>query len=184
MRRKYLVYLWLMIFIPLNTASQTVKSSEYVVKATFLYNFAKFVEWPAHAFERPDTPVILCILGKDIFGDALKTIENKVIRGRTLLIRHCQDTNEAKGCHILFISPSGDKNLQEILSDIKDTPCLTVSDTEAFAQRGGIIRFFTMGNKIRFEINPEAAKRSHLKISSRLLKLARIFKEPPEKKGN
>ncbi len=177
-------WFWAAIFMPLNAASQAAKSSEYIVKATFLYNFAKFVEWPADAFEGPDAPVILCILGEDIFGDALKTIENKVIRGRNLLIRQCQDTNETKGCHILFISPSEDEKLPKILSDMKGMPSLTVSDTEGFVQSGGIIRFFTMGNKIRFEINPEAAKLSHLKISSRLLKLARIFKEYPEKKGN
>jgi len=91
---------------------------------------------------------------------------------------------QIKKCHILFITSSEEANLAKILSSIKGLPSLTVSDMEGFVQRGGIVRLFTAGNKIRFEVNPQAAKRSFLKISSKLLKLAKIFEEDPAKKGN
>ncbi len=153
------------------------KPSEYRVKATFLYHFAQFTEWEPGVFESDNSPLMLCILGEDPFGDALKDIENKNIRGRPLFIRKCKDSKEISGCHILFVSPSEEGNLMNILSDIKDQPCLTVSDLEGFTQLGGIIKFFIMENKVRFEINPDAADRSRIKISSRLLKIADIFRE-------
>lgn len=164
------------------TEAESITSSEYAVKATFLYHFAKFTEWPAGSYESPEAPVVLCILGKNPFGENISVIKNKRIRGRPLLIRECQDITE--GSHILFISSSEEKNLPRILSETKDMPCLTVSDMTEFVRIGGMVRFFRKGNKIRFEVNPKAAKRSHLKISSRLLKLALIFNEDDVKKGD
>ncbi len=179
-----LLWIWTAFFAPLNVAAEPVRSSEYLVKATYLYNFARFTEWPSEMFDRPDAPVIICILGKAPFGDAFRIIKDKVVRGRPLLIRQCQDIRKIKECHILFITSSEEANLAKILSSIKGLPSLTVSDMEGFVQRGGIVRLFTAGNKIRFEVNPQAAKRSFLKISSKLLKLAKIFEEDPAKKGN
>jgi len=170
------------ILFSVNTEADPVKSLEYAVKSTFLYNFAKFTEWPAETYEDPEAPVILCILGKNPFGKAIRVIENKIIRGRPLLVRECRDV--IKKCHILFISSSEEKNLPKILSETKGLPCLTVSDMEGFVRFGGMIRFFRMGKKIRFEVNPDAAKRSRLKISSRLLKLALIFREDAVEKGD
>jgi len=166
--------------ILLNTYADQVKSSEHRIKAAFLYNFAKFVQWPAGSFGGPEDPIILCILGVNPFGEALKTIENKVVRGRPLLIRKIRETGKTgtekiKDCHILFISISENENVTEILSAIRGRPIMTVSDMERFARRGGVIALFRIKNNIRFEINMEVAKQNNLKISSRLLKLARIF---------
>jgi hypothetical protein len=156
--------------------AESLRSSENAVKATFLYNFTKFVEWPEGAFESPESSIILCILGEDIFGEAVKVIENKTAGGRQLVIRYSQSVAEIGGCHVLFISASEKKAFPRILEALRGVPVLTVSDAETFTQHGGIIRFFREDNKIRFEINLTAAKAARLKISSRLLKLARIFK--------
>jgi len=165
----------------LNASADQGTSSEHRVKAAFLYNFAKFVRWPAESFGSPEDPIILCILGVNPFGEALKTIKNKVVRGRPLLIRKIRETGKTgaekiKDCHILFISISETKNIPGILSAIRGRPIMTVSDMERFARHGGVIALFRMKNNIRFEINLEAARQNNLKISSRLLKLARIFR--------
>ncbi|MDM8554468.1 YfiR family protein [Desulfococcaceae bacterium HSG7] len=159
-----------------NVGAQSVQSTAQIVKATFLYNFAKFINWPDKAFKSPDSPILLCILGENTLGEALTVIKNKAAGGRRLLIRYCSDVAETDGCHILFISPSEKENFSHILEEIKGTPCLTVSDTETFTQHGGMIYLFQQGNKIRFEINLEASKEARIKISSQLLKLARLFK--------
>jgi len=168
-------------FIPLSMAAEAEIPSEWMVKATFLYNFAQFVEWPEDAFKSPDAPLNLCILGKDPFGEAITAIKDKFVRRRPLLIRYCKDTREVEGCHILFISKPKEGDGVCPLPELKKKPWLTVSDAKGFAADGGMIRLFRMGKKIRFEINPAAAKRSCLKISSRLLKLAKIVKETPAK---
>ncbi len=151
-------------------------SPEYLVKAAFLYNFAKFVEWPAEAFVDDQTSITLCILGKDPFGDALDTIKNKIIRGRKLVIKRLRESKELEKCHILFISQSEKQDLAKVFETIKDWHVLTIGDMENFAQRGGIINLITVKNKIYFEINIDVAQHSDLKISSQLLKLATIIK--------
>ena len=153
------------------------KDKEYHIKAAFLLNFAKFMEWPSHAFSDTSTPLILCILGKDPFDKALKTIEDKIAKERRLVIKKASCIEDMKECHILFISTSEKKNLSVILSKIKGLPILTVAETKNFCQSGGIVNFIVVKNKIRFEINVEAAKRIGLKISSKLLKLSKIIKE-------
>jgi hypothetical protein len=152
-------------------------SPEYLVKAAFLYNFAKFVEWPDKAFMDDQTPIILYILGKDPFGNALDSLQNKTVKGRNLMITRLKDIHDSQQCHILFISQSEKKNLARIFEKIKKWNVLTVSDIENFAQEGGIINFITKENKIRFAINVDAAQRSDLTVSSKLLKLAIIVKE-------
>ena len=164
------------MLIPVNIGAQPVRSTSQVVKTTFLYNFAKFIKWPDKAFKSPDSPIVLCILGEDTLGDALTVIKNKTASGRRLLIRYVRDVSEIDICHILFISSSEKDNFSQILKYIKGIPYLTVSDTETFTQHGGMIYLFQQGNNIRFEINLKAAEEAHLKISSQLLKLARLFK--------
>jgi hypothetical protein len=146
--------------------------SEYVLKAAFLYNFAKFVEWPEEAFSDGQGVMSICVLGEDPFGRALESIESKTVKGRKVMIRRSERLADLKGCHILFISRSKEKDLAQILTDLRDSNVLTVGDMADFAERGGIINFITAGKKLRFEINMEAAEQNGLKISSKLLKLA------------
>ena len=160
-----------------NTNAEQISSREYMIKAAFLYNFAKFIEWPPKTFEDSKSPVRLCVLGKNPFGIALESIEGKTIHGRKLIIEQLNSTKEIKICHMLFISESEKKQLDYILNNIKDLNVLTIGDTENFARLGVIINLTMAKKKIRFKINLDAANRAGLKISSKLLKLANIIQE-------
>ena len=154
--------------------SETPVPREYIVKAAFLYNFAKFVEWPEDDFTDDQSPFVLGIFGEDPFGDSLDSIKRKTVGARKLVIERSQTLEDLKKCHLIFISRSEKNDLDKIIAQLKDLNVLTVSDIEGFALKGGVIGLFTAGNKIRFEINVDSAKRNGLQISSKLLKLAKI----------
>jgi hypothetical protein len=147
---------------------------ENLVKAAFLYNFAKFVEWPDDVFPDAQAPFVLCVLGEDPFGSALEIMEQKTIKDRKFLIKRTENIEELKKCHMLFVSRSESKYLNRILTQLKDSNILTVSDIEDFAERGGMIGLLKIKKKIRFEIAVNNAKQHGLKISSKLLNLAKI----------
>lgn len=157
-----------------NAWAESSSSHEYLIKAAFLYNFAKFVEWPAESFKDDLSPLNLYVLGEDPFGATLDSIKDKTIRGRKLAIKRCNKIEEVEGCHILFVSASEKGNLRHILNALRNSNVLTVSEIEGFARLGGIINFIITKKRIHFEINPDEAQRSKLKISSQLLKLAHI----------
>jgi len=149
---------------------------EYAVKAAFLFNIARFVEWPADAFADPASPLVLCVLGEDPFGDALRSLKGKTVSGRPLAIRYATTLEELDRCHLLFVCPSEKPALPKILQAAKGRSILTVGDMEGFARDGGIINLVKEKNHVGIEINLEAAQRTHLKISSKLLALAQIVK--------
>jgi hypothetical protein len=151
-------------------------SREYLVKAAFLYNFAKFTVWPAKTFADPSTPLRLCLLGKDPFHGALDSLAGKTVRKRKLEIHRLANTSGLGKCHLLFVSASENKRLATILKVLRGMPVLAVGDMPDFAHSGGIINLKTVRNKVRFEINIRAAKRAHLKFSSKLLRLAEIVR--------
>ena len=158
-------------------------SREYKVKAAFLYNFAKFVEWPDEAFADDNTPMTIGILGEDPFGNILEqTIKGKTVKSRKLKIERFKQISDVDTCHILFISSSEEKHLTEVLEFLKDSDLLTVGEMKRFAHSGGIINFIIEENRIHFEINIDAASRAQLKISSNLLKLAKIVRSKRPKK--
>jgi hypothetical protein len=157
--------------------AETHRSREYLVKAAFLYNFAKFVEWPEGTFSDETSPLVLCILGDDPFGDSIDSIKGKTIMGRELRIKRLSDEEEIGSCHIVFVSESERGRLSYIIRKARRLNVLTVSDINGFAGRGGIIGFTKRENKVRFDINVEAAEGSKLKISSKLLKLATIVRD-------
>lgn len=148
-------------------------SQEYAIKAAFLYNFAKFVEWPEEAFSDGQEVMTICVLGQDPFGSALESMKGKTIKGRKVRIWRSKRICDLKVCHILYISRSKEKDLARILAELRGSNVLTVGDMENFAGRGGIINFITVENKLRFEINIDAAQQSGLKVSSNLLKVAK-----------
>lgn len=148
--------------------------SEYQVKAAFLYNFAKFVQWPAEAFNSSSSPLILGVLGRDPFGTLLeRTLEGKTAQGRSFVIRRASDLKGLGFCHILFIAASEKERLPQILKALQG-PVLSVSEVPRFAQQGGVVNFFLMEDQVRFEINVKKAEKLRIKINSQLLKLARI----------
>ena len=157
-------------------------SSEYLIKAGFIFNFAKFVEWPATAFAQPDSPIVIGILGMDPFGTIIdQIVQDKKIGARGFVVKRLKwggDVKELRDCKILFVSASEKAHIDEVVQIVKGQPILTVGETPGFAERGGIIRFTVEDNRVRFEINVEAAHQAELTISSRLLTLARIVQQP------
>src|SRR5205823_12626965 len=152
-------------------------SREYQVKAVFLFNFAQFTEWPSNAIASADAPIYICTLGDNPFGDYLKeTVRNELVRGRKLVIEHHQKVEEIKNCHILYIGQSEAERLEHDLNVLRGKPVLTVSDIEAPAARGVMIRLVTQSNKVRFRINLEEAKAANLNLSSKLLRAAELVR--------
>ena len=158
--------------------AQSKEASEYEVKAAFLYNFAKFVEWPPDASRDLSDPLTICIVGQDPFGTVLdEAVRGKTISGHNLVIRRLKPGQTWKGCQIAFISSSEGKDLLSILEGSKRSGVLTVGETEGFAQLGGMINFVIEQERVHFEVNVEDAERAGLKISSKLLSLAKIVRE-------
>jgi len=150
------------------------KAGEYQVKALFLYNFINFVDWPAGSSFYSSPAINVCIVGDDPFADALDNIRNETVKGKKLVIRMYRPFDEPEGCHLLFIPASEKGHAGQILRSVRDANVLTVSDTVEDGRQGAIISFFIEQKKVRFAINIEAARRAGLKISSKLLRLAKI----------
>ncbi len=158
---------------PFLYAQSSSKAGEYSVKFAFLYNFSKFVEWPASKLPKDDSPFIFGIVGDDPFGEDLeKPILSKPLNGHPVRVQHVQSDGEMRQCNVLFISTSEKKRIGAILAAVRGASVLTVSDTERFCKQGGIINFRIPENKVRFEINSAAAEKEHLKLSSKLLSVA------------
>lgn len=161
--------------VPSRANAQSLVTSEYAVKAAFLYNFARFVEWPEGAFLNPREPVTFCVMGQDPFGPELEaTIDGKTVMGRQVVIRRPSQILELAACRILFVSASERPRFQQILASVGHRPVLTVGEDEGFARTGGIINFVVERSRVRFQINQGAAERAGLKISSRLLELGEV----------
>ena len=153
--------------------AQEAQPSEYQIKAAYLFNFAKFVEWPPRAFTEATSPIVIGILGETrLNADLERTIRDKTVNNRPLAIKECRSPADATNCHILFISTSEKKRLPEILEGLRGASVLTVGETDRFTETGGMINFVQESNKIRFQINDGAARSVGLKISSKLLSLA------------
>jgi hypothetical protein len=157
--------------------------SEYQIKAAFLLNFIRFVEWPADAFKIAGDPVVVGILGKDPFDGALEQIvSNKTVNGRAVVIRRISDPAAARSCHVVFLAASETRRMSDVTSIVASRGLLIVGESDGFAERGGMINFILQDNHVRFQINPAAAERAGLKISSKLLQLADVVGDKP--KGN
>lgn len=158
---------------------------EYQVKAAYLFNFLKFVEWPEEAFPDPLAPIVIGICGEDLFGNSLpQVIIGKTVQGRDLVIHKYRAGEDMRGAHILFVGPSEKKRFPQILSSLHGVSVLTVADTEGFLEAGGMIQFVSENDRVRFAINVDAASRAKLKMSSKLLSLARVFGGNGKEAGN
>jgi len=160
-------------------------SVEYQVKAAFLFNFAKFIEWPPDAFQSEKTPITLCVFRYDPFGSALEeVIRGKAINNRELLARRINELPDLKTCQLVFVSDREDKHLSEVSNSVRGASVLVVGEGEGFAERGGTVQFFLENNKLRFAVNVDAAQRARLQVSSKLLALARIVRDGGHPKGS
>jgi hypothetical protein len=150
------------------------RADEYHLKAAFIFHFFELVEWPADALGTGDNPLVLCTLREDPLGGALKTtVEGKVVGMRPVHLRHLSQAQDFQGCQMLFIGSDEPTRLPVLLARMKGASVLTVGETEEFAKQGGMIGLCVEGKKVRLEINQDTSRRAGIKISSRLLLLAR-----------
>jgi hypothetical protein len=158
-------------FAPLRAATP----NEYQVKAVFLYNFSRFVEWPEAAFADPKAPFVVGVFGFDPFGaDLDEVVRGESVRGHPLVVRRVRNAADAAGCQILFIHHSEGERLPEVLAAVDRRSILTVSDSADVAKHGVIIRFVTQNGRIRMRIDVDSARAAQLTISSNLLRSAEI----------
>lgn len=160
---------------PVYADAESLRFQEYQVKAAFLYSFARFVEWPEeHALARSDE-IRIGIVGEDPFRNVLdRTLRGKTILGRTPVVQRYETAAEVEACHVLFVAADQAAAMSVILGRLGDAPVLTVGESDGFVEAGGIIRFIVEKNRVRFEIKPSAARRIGLKLSSKLLGVARV----------
>jgi hypothetical protein len=160
--------------------AQQPKPSEYQVKAAYLFNFGRFVKWPAGIAAVKGDSFAVCVLGLDPFGSTLdSTLAGEALDGKPVVIRRIARPQDAADCRILFVSSTEEHHLKEILAAIDQTGVLTVSDIRGFSLRGGIIQFVAEGDRVRFEINLTSAESARLVLSSELLKVAAAVRRSP-----
>ena len=158
--------------------AQEREATEYELKAAMLYNIATFIEWPDNAFSDKESPFVIGVFGQDPFGSILEsTLRGKTLNGRRISIKRSSDAGEIRSCHIIYVPGAENAREGEILETLKGIPALTIGESNGFATSGGCFNFFIESRRLRFEINPEAAKRSNLRISSKLLRLARVVED-------
>ena len=191
MNSKTVIYIILTTWLPLVSFLQPVMgddvtSQEYQIKAAFLFNFLKFVEWPKSKTKDPNEPIIIGIIGENVFKDDFDSIKNKSIEGKKVIVKQYKGLSEQdnpskehpqikaiRESHLLFISPSEKIFTPNILGSVKEYGVLTVADYKGFLEAGGIINLIMAEKKVQFEINMIAAKQAGITIRSQLLRLAK-----------
>ncbi len=152
-------------------------TTEYQLKAVFLFNFAQFVIWPDKSFENEKDPFVIGILGENPYGSFLdETIRGESVNGHRIVVRRYSNIQDIKTCHILYINLKNQDELEEVIAKVKNRNILTVGDSDKLTQLGGIISFFITNNKVGIKINLESVNATELSISSKLLRLATIVK--------
>lgn len=148
--------------------------SEYRIKAAFLFNFAKFVDWPANTFVDRKKPMTFCTVGNDPFNGVLdEVVSGKAVVGRTIYVQHFKQLEDIGGCQILFVGYGQKRLVPAVINRFKDSPVLTVGESERFAQQGGMIGLLLEEDKLRFEINLASTHQARLNMSAKLLALAK-----------
>jgi hypothetical protein len=174
---------WTMVLLTLCTvssarlAAQSKLAGEYEVKAAFLYNFAKFIDWPTSSFATAQSPFSICIVGVDPFGHAMdEALQGKMVGTHPVVVERVKGLAELRHCQMAFISSSETPRLAEILESLKGSSVLLVGESHGFATAGGTIEFAIEQDRVRFLINPDAAEGAGIKVSSKLLALATIVR--------
>jgi len=155
--------------------SQAGQGVEYPVKFAFLYNFTKFIEWPPDSYRDAGSPLAICIVGRDPFSPDIESdLRTRIVGRHPVEVLDLKLTDTLSACHMVFIPVTEKDQAARIVRDLKGSATLTVGESEGFAALGGVINLTVEGNKVHFEVNQLAAQRAHLKISSKLLSLAKI----------
>lgn len=156
-------------------AADPLTLGEYQIKAGFLFNFTRFVEWPANAFLTPASPILICVAGETPLTDLLSdVVVGKVVDGRAVGVKRVNPGDDLHRCNLVFISAAAERHAAEILAGVKKSNTLTVGETPGFAQGGGMINFAIQDNKVKLEMNLEAATRAELKVNSKLIAVSRL----------
>ena len=154
---------------PVTATAAEAQQTEYRLKAAFLYNFSRFVVWPQTALQER-SEFSLCTLGETRFKGQLDSLVGKIVHNRAIVVKRFYQVEDVLSCHLVFIGEKQDQT--EPLRTLQEQPVLTVSNVAGFTERGGIIQFMLIANKVRFRINTDAARSAGLTISSKLLSLA------------
>ena len=178
------MFLMLAVLLPPMVArAQATPPTEYQVKAAFLFNFAKFTEWPADSFANSESPFLVCVLGKDPFGRMLDdTLQGKTILEHPIVVDRLRDAAGARNCQLVFVGRSEAVRLTAVLEALRGSSALVVGETDGFARFGGAIELILEEDRVGFIINPDAAGRAGLRLSSKLLALAKIVHDDPGNK--
>ena len=156
------------------SAQRPSVAAEYEVKAAYLFNFASFVTWPAPAFASPASPIVIGVVGDSPLEEPLvRMVREEKINGRPIVVRRVARTDEMKPCHILFLGTNDSRQLARWLTELRDSPVLTVGEAEDFLNSGGMVRFVLTDNRVVFDVNLDATSRAGLRPSARLLRVAR-----------
>lgn len=170
------LFVWLccILLIPVVSHAQSGNQSEYKVKAVFIYNFTRFVEWPAEKFNDASAPFIIGVYGKDAVSKFLEeAVAGETLQGRPIQVQKISNLQNINNCHLVFLSNSEKDEMKAFISEAGNNGILTVSDADKFTENGGMIRLFTRHGKIGIQINAEKARAAGLGISSKLLSLAK-----------
>lgn len=163
--------LLLLVMFAVQAAGQ--RASEYQLKAAFVYNFTKFIDWPGESVRGPTFQ--MCVLGQNPFGSELTHLTaGKAIGGHPVQVLTVSNVHLARSCQVVFVSASENAHMKEILSGLRGSSVLTVADTQGFVDSGGIIELLVEDDRVRFEVNLDAANEARLKISAKLLSLAKV----------
>jgi hypothetical protein len=156
---------------------------EYQVKAAFMLNLARFVQWPTAAFESTTSPLVVCVVGADPFGPALdQSLQGRSVFGHGVRVRRGVDPADNAGCHVLYLPSSEEPRLVDLLSHAKRASLLTVAEIRRFAEQGGIVALLIQDRRVRFEVNVDAAERAGLRIDARVLSLAAAIRRISEQR--
>ena len=181
--RNLTIRLALLACVALRAQAEIATIDEYQVKAAFLYNFAKFVDWPREAFGGPTDPIRIYVIGQDPFGRALEdAVNGKSFNGREFVVRQISDIKQAGRCQILFVSSSERKRYGAILGELHAGGVLTVGETDGFTEQGGMVNLKLESGRVQIQINLSAAEEARVRISSKLLSLAQIIQKPVQPK--
>ncbi|PKN34485.1 MAG: hypothetical protein CVU61_08230 [Deltaproteobacteria bacterium HGW-Deltaproteobacteria-19] len=174
----FMLIVWIALGFPAAPATAFPEEKpvrEYDLKAAFLYNLLKFVNWPDQIQAR--SHLVIGILGEDPFGASIEVLKDKMIGRRRIFIRRGLSLQALKRCDVLFVSRSESEKVERVVRSAFSTHTLVVGDTAGFAERGVMINFFLHEKKVRFEINVDTARRAKLTVSSQVLKLGRVIQE-------
>jgi hypothetical protein len=153
----------------------TDPKGEYALKAVFLYNFCRFIDWPKSAFDSPNQPIIIGVIGEDPFGSLLQeAVQGETSRGRAIRIEHYSKPESVGHCHLLFVSRSESNRTEKILATVNGKSVVTVGETDAFLDHGGMIALTADKSRVRLHINPSLLKAASLDVSSKLLRVADV----------